>query len=158
MLPAACSLGPYILWLGYSDEKGAAGIYFRFIAVLNLYEWSSWKHVSFSDSFVCWWYCYVCDAVPVQACINSDLVLLSQWATTNGFRINKSKWQSMVLIRRYQRSQVSSAVNWRWLVKRSIKLLHIYKFIYSTVFIQHRIKGWQFLEHQLVERFEDQYN
>lgn len=78
--------------LGYSDEKGAAGIYFRFIAVLNLYEWSSWKHVSSSDSFVCWWYCYVCDAVvPIQACINSDLALLSQWATTNGFRINKSK-------------------------------------------------------------------
>ena len=48
------------------------------------------------------------DAVLVQAHINSDLAFLCQWATTNGFKINISKCQSMVLARRHRRCQVSS--------------------------------------------------
>ena len=48
------------------------------------------------------------DAVLVQTYINSDLALLSCWAARNGFRINVSKCQSMVLARRHQRSQVAS--------------------------------------------------
>ena len=47
------------------------------------------------------------DAVLVQAHINSDLTSLSQWATTDGFKINISKCQSMVLARRHRRSQAS---------------------------------------------------
>ena len=48
------------------------------------------------------------DATVVHAHINSDLALLSQWATTNGFKINTSKCQSMVLARRCRRSQLDS--------------------------------------------------
>ena len=47
------------------------------------------------------------DTALVQAHINSDLASLSQWATTNGFKINISKCQSMVLARRHRRSQAS---------------------------------------------------
>ena len=47
------------------------------------------------------------DAVLVQAHIDSDLTSLSQWTTTNGFKINISKCQSMVLARRHRRSQAS---------------------------------------------------
>ena len=44
------------------------------------------------------------DTALIQAHINSDLALLPQWATTNGFKINISKCKSMVLARRLQRS------------------------------------------------------
>ena len=50
------------------------------------------------------------DAVLVQTNINSDLALLSHWAADNGFRINVSKFQSMVLARRHRRSQVASII------------------------------------------------
>ena len=50
------------------------------------------------------------DAVFVQTNINSDLALLSHWAADNGFRINVSKFQSMVLARRHRRSQVASII------------------------------------------------
>ena len=48
------------------------------------------------------------DAVLVQTNINSDLALLSHWIADNQFRINVSKFQSMVLARRNRRSQVAS--------------------------------------------------
>ena len=48
------------------------------------------------------------NAALVQARIDSDLALLSQWATTNGFKINVFKCQPMVLSRRHQRSQADS--------------------------------------------------
>ena len=48
------------------------------------------------------------DAVLVQTNINSDLALLSHWVADNQFRINVSKFQSMVLARRHRRSQVAS--------------------------------------------------
>ena len=48
------------------------------------------------------------DAAIVQAHIDSDLALLSQWATTNGFKINVSKCQSMVLTGRHRRSWADS--------------------------------------------------
>ena len=48
------------------------------------------------------------DATVIQAHINSNLALLSQWATTNGFKINTSMCQSMVLARSHRRSQLAS--------------------------------------------------
>ena len=56
------------------------------------------KHLYFSNA----------NAILIQAHVDSDLALLSQWAAANGFRINASKHQSIVLARRYQRSQVAS--------------------------------------------------
>ena len=47
------------------------------------------------------------DTALIQAHINSNLASLSQWATTNGVKINISKCQSMVLARRHWRSQAS---------------------------------------------------
>ena len=48
------------------------------------------------------------DPVSVQDHLNSDLASLSKWVTSNGFTVNVSKSQSMLLARRHRRQQLSS--------------------------------------------------
>ena len=48
------------------------------------------------------------DATVIQAHIKSDLALLPQWATNNGFKSNTPKCQSMVLAGRCRKSQLAS--------------------------------------------------
>ena len=48
------------------------------------------------------------DPVSVQDRLNSDLASLSKWVTSNGFTVNVSKSQSMLLARRRRRQQLSS--------------------------------------------------
>ena len=68
------------------------------------------------------------DTALIQAHINSDLASLSQWATTNGVKINISKCQSMVLARRHWRSQASIKFlinNVRLLPQKCVKYLGV---------------------------------
>ena len=48
------------------------------------------------------------DPVLVQDDLNSDLASLFEWVTSNGFAVNVSKSQSMLLARRHRRHQLSS--------------------------------------------------
>ena len=111
MSSAACGLGPYISdWAtvirGVPQGYVLGALLFS-IYMNNLPETMCHPQIAlFADDIVM--YVTNVDAVLVQAHINSDLALLCQWATTNGFRINISKCQSMVLARRHQRRQVSS--------------------------------------------------
>ena len=48
------------------------------------------------------------DPVSVQDHLNFDLASLFEWVTSNGFAIDVSKSQSMLLARRHRRHQLSS--------------------------------------------------
>ena len=48
------------------------------------------------------------DPVIVQDDLNSDLASLFEWVTSNGFAVNVSKSQSMLLARRCRRHQLFS--------------------------------------------------
>ena len=66
---------------------------------------------------------YFSDTEPVlvQDRLNSDLASLFTWVTSNGFEVNVSKSQSMLMARRHRRHQLSSM---QFLMNNNVLQLH----------------------------------